>query len=36
MLQNPELHIEKEFEDLVYDGADCTTIFIPFLYKKFR
>ena len=36
MLQTPELHIEKEFEDLVYDGADCTPIFIPFLYKKFR
>ena len=34
MFQNPELKIDKEFEDLLLTDADCTPLFVPFFYKK--
>ena len=34
MFQNPELKINKEFEDLLHTDTDCTPLFMPFFYKK--
>lgn len=34
MLQNPELRIEREFDNLLQTEEDCTPIEVPFLYRK--
>lgn len=36
MFQNPELKIDKEFEDLLLTDTDCTPLFVPFFYKKIK
>lgn len=36
MFQNPELKIDKEFEELLFTDKDCTPISIPFFYKKIK
>ena len=36
MFQNPELKLDKEFEDLLFTDKDCTPLNVPFIYKKIR
>lgn len=36
MFQNPELKLDKEFEDLLHTDTDCTPLSIPFFYKKIK
>lgn len=36
MLQVPELKIDKEFEDLIFNGADCTPLFHPVIVRILR
>lgn len=36
MFQNPELKLDKEFEDLLHTDVDCTPLAIPFIYKKIK
>lgn len=36
MFQNPELKLDKEFEDLLFTEKDCTPLSIPFIYKKIK
>jgi hypothetical protein len=36
MFQNPELIVNKEFDDLLFTDTDCTPLFTPVLYRKLR
>ena len=36
MFQNPELKLDKEFEDLLFTDKDCTPLNVPFIYKKIK
>lgn len=36
MYQNPELIIDKEFEDLIFTDTDCSPLKTFFIYKKFK
>lgn len=36
MFQNPELKLEKEFEDLLFTDTDCTPLNVPFIYKQIK
>lgn len=36
MLQNPELLIDKEYEDLLFSDKDCSPISRPIIYRKSR
>ena len=36
MFQNPELKLDKEFEDLMFTDIDCTPLNVPFIVKKIK
>lgn len=36
MFQNPELKLDKEFEDLLFTDKDCTPLNVPFFLKKIK